>query len=176
MHSYAETLNYIIILYYHNYLSTSSWPASINWFKSPLPIKVRGYSSKVSWEKFRIWLWVKAHKRFRYSASEILPYGMILVLTRKAPKATELTRGYCQGTPKAFWLEFSMDGHNMSFTVIVTILQKQHQVNKQDIVIIAHEKYEKEFDAKFLYQKKDKIHVISNTSGIVHYHQKLKII
>ncbi|KAG1873257.1 hypothetical protein C8R48DRAFT_594048, partial [Suillus tomentosus] len=83
---------------------------------------------------------------------------------------------YFQGTPKAFWLEFSMDGHNMSFTVIVTILQKQHQVNKQDIVIIAYKKYGEEFDAKFLYQKKDKIHVISNASGIVHYYQKLKII
>lgn len=67
-----------------------------------------------------------------------------------------------------------MDGRNMSFTAIVAALRKQRQVDKQDIVATAREEYGEEFDAKFSYRKKDKMHVLSNPSGIARRYKKLK--
>lgn len=62
----------------------------------------------------------------------------------------------------------------MSFTAIAAALRKQRQVDKQDIVATAHKEYGEEFNAKFSYRKKDKMHVMSDVSGIARRYKKLK--
>ncbi|KIK33585.1 hypothetical protein CY34DRAFT_99330, partial [Suillus luteus UH-Slu-Lm8-n1] len=63
----------------------------------------------------------------------------------------DVVHRYRQSTSEAFWTEFSVDGRNMSFTAIIAALQKQCQVDKQDIVATACEEYGEEFDVKFSY-------------------------
>ncbi|KAG1887735.1 hypothetical protein F4604DRAFT_1916555 [Suillus subluteus] len=68
---------------------------------------------------------------------------------------------YCKSSSEAtFWTEFSVDGEDMSFTAIVAAT--------------ARKEYGEEFNAKFSYRKKDKIHVMSDVSGIAHHYKKLK--